>query len=298
MRRVLVLGVLLTGLALAAAGCGGDDDDVAGGTTSSTTAAVSCDKDSLDTVTPGKLTIGTDNPSFPPWFIGVKADSPWDPTTPPTKKGYEAAVAYEVAGQLGFSDADVEWIVVPFTQLFKPGEKNYDFDINQASYKPVRAKALDFSDSYYDVEQAVVSAKGSKIANAKTLAELKDAKLGAQLGTTSYDTILDVIDPTSEPSVYDTNNDAISALKAKQIDGIVVDYPTSIYMAFVQVPGGTIVGRLPRQSSSKEYFGLVTEKGSSLMPCLNEAIATLREDGTLEELEQKWIVGSAPPVLQ
>ena len=296
MRRWVLALLLLVGLGIAAARCGGDDDggNSAGGTTS----AASCEKDSLDLTTPGKLTIATDNPSFPPWFIGKKADSPWDPTTPPTKKGYEAQVAYAVADKLGFADDEVVWKVAPFTTLFKPGSKDYDFDINQVSYSPVRAKAVGFSDSYYDVEQAVVTYKGSKIANAKSLADLKDAKLGAALGTTSYDTITEVVKPSQDPSVYDTNNDAISAIKAKQIDGIVVDYPTSLYMSAVQVPNGLIVGRLPRATSSKEHLGLVTTKGSPLIPCLNQALASLRTDGTLKQLQQKWIIGSAPPVLQ
>src|SRR6476661_2321509 len=147
MRRLLALPVLVTGLALLAAGCGGSSSDGSAGSTTSTTAA-SCDKASLELVKPGQLTIATDNPSFPPWFIGKKADSPWDPTTPPTKKGYEAAVAYAVAKKLGFSDAEVKWTVQQFTQLFKPGAKDYDFDINQVSYSPKRAQAVGFRDSY------------------------------------------------------------------------------------------------------------------------------------------------------
>jgi polar amino acid transport system substrate-binding protein len=300
--RKLLLALALV-LALVAAGCGGDDDDgEAGGdttgTTASSTTGPSCDKASLDLKTPGSLTIATDNPSFPPWFEGPKKDEPWDPTTTPTKKGYEAEVAYAVAKQLGFTDEEVEWTVVPFNSLFRPGTKDFDFDINQVSYSPERAKALDFSDSYYEVEQALVSTKGSKIAGAKTLAELEDAKLGAQIGTTSYDTITDVIKPSPKPNVYDTNNDAVSALKGKLIDGIVVDYPTSLYMANVQVPNGTIVGRVASAAGSDEHFGLVTEKGSSLVPCLNQAIAALQQDGTLDRLEKKWVTGSAPPVLQ
>jgi polar amino acid transport system substrate-binding protein len=297
-RRLVLALFLAVALSGVAAGCGGDDNEPSADTTASTTAAAACDKASLDVVKPGKLTVATDNPAFPPWFEGTKKDDPWDPTTTPTKKGYEAQVAYGVAKKLGFSDADVVWTVVPFNSLFRPGQKDFDFDVNQVSYSPVRAKAVGFSESYYDVEQALVSTKGSKVANAKSLADLKDAKLGAQIGTTSYDTITEVIEPGPKPQVYDTNNDAISGLKAKQIDGIVVDYPTSLYMAAVQVPNGLVVGRLPRIKGAPEHFGLVTEKGSSLIPCLNKAIASLRQDGTLEQLRKKWIVGSAPPVLQ
>lgn len=299
-RRLLALPLLLAGLALAAAGCGGSSDDSAGGTTptGSTTATPKCDKASLELVNPDQVTIATDNPSFPPWFIGKQADSPWDPTTTPTKKGYEAAVAYAVAHKLGFTDAEVKWTVQQFTQLFKPGAKDYDFDINQVSYNPKRAQAVGFSDSYYPVEQAIVSTEGSKIAKAKTLADLKDAKFGVQIGTTSADVLNATVHPSKEPSVYSNSNDVVAALKGGQVDGVVVDYPTSLYMAYVQVPHGTIVGRLPRAPGAPEHFGLVTAKGSALIPCLNKALSELRADGTLKQLQNQWINGSAPPVLQ
>jgi polar amino acid transport system substrate-binding protein len=296
MRRSLLALLLVSGLAIAAAGCGGDDNNSASGTTS--TSAASCDKQSLDLTAPGKLTISTSNPSFPPWFIGAKPDTPWDPTTTPTKKGYEAAVAYAVAKQLGFSDADVQWQPHEFEQLFKPGSKDYDFAINQVSYSPKRAQAVGLSDSYYPVSQAVVTYKGSKIANAKSLADLKDAKFGVQLGTTSADVLDSSVKPTKEPSVYSNSNDVVSALKAKQVDGIVTDYPTSLYVSAVQVPNGLIIGLLPRSSDDPEHLSLLTAKGSPLIACLNRALATLRSDGTLAQFEQKWIVGSAPPVLQ
>jgi len=287
-RKALTLLVLAAGLLLAA-GCGSDDNESAGGTTEPT---ASCDKASLDLVNSGQLTIGTDNPAFPPWFEGTKEFDPWDPTTEPTKKGYEQEVAYGIAKELGFTDDEVKWTVVPFNQSFRPGPKKFDFDINQISYLPERAEAVDFSDSYYDVEQAVVTVEGSKIADAKSVADLKDAKLGAQIGTTSLEMIGSTIEPSSEASVYDTNNDAISALKAKQIDGIVVDFPTALYMANVQLDNGKVVGRLP--AGEGEYFGVVLEKDSGLTDCVNETIATLRDDGTIDQLEQKWLAGGAP----
>ncbi len=298
MRRALLSALALSTLAVAAAACGGSSSGSGTTSTTGSTQAASCSKSTLELTTPGKLTIATDNPSFPPWFIGKKADSPWDPTTTPTKKGYEAGVAYAVAHKLGFTDPEVVWKVQQFTQLFKPGSKPYDFDINQVSYNPKRAKAVGFSDSYYDVEQAVVSYKGSKIANAKSLADLKDAKLGYQLGTTSGDAISETIKPSSSPSVYSNSNDVVSAIKAHQVDGIVVDYPTALYMAGVQVPNGLIVGRLPSTGGQQEHFGLVTAKGSSLIPCLNKALSQLRADGTLKQLQQKWINAGGPPVLQ
>ena len=292
MRKAVLLLVLGAGLLLAA-GCGGDDDDngdAASGTT--TTAEASCDKESLDLVNAGQLTIGTDNPAFPPWFEGTKEFDPWDPTTTPTKKGYEQETVYAIAEKLGFTDAEVKWTVVPFNQSFRPGPKSFDFDINQISYLPARAEAVDFSDSYYDVEQAIVTVEGSKIADAGSIADLKDAKLGAQIGTTSLDAINDTIQPSGEPSVYDTNNDAVSGLKAKQVDGIVVDFPTALFMSAVQLNDGKVVGRLAADGS--EYFGVVLEKDSSLTECVNEAIQKIKDDGTLEELEQKWLAGSAP----
>ena len=294
MRKPL-LALLLVLMALAAASCGGDDDEGTTGAAGDTTESIeaSCEKDSLQTVTPGQLTIGTDNPAFPPWFEGTKQFDPWDPTTEPTKKGYEQETAYAVAEELGFTDDEVKWVVVPFNNAFKPGAKDFDFDINQISYKQERATAVDFSDSYYDVEQAVVALEGNKIAGAKSIADLKDAKLGAQVGTTSLEAINTVIDPAAEASVYDTNNDAISALKAKQIDAIVVDFPTALYMAAVQIEGGKVVGRLPAQEGS-EYFGMVLEKDSPLTECVNDALQRVREAGTLDELEQKWLAGSAP----
>jgi polar amino acid transport system substrate-binding protein len=290
MRRLLLALPLVLVLAFAAAACGGDDNGSAEGTT--TEAAASCDKDSLQTVNAGQLTIGTDNPAFPPWFEGKKAFDPWDPTTPPTKKGYEAETAYAIAHELGFTDDEVKWTVVPFEQSFRPGQKTFDFDINQISYLPARAKNVDFSDSYYDVEQALVAFESNPISMAKTVADLKKYKLGAQIGTTSLTTINDTIQPDKEPSVYTTNNDALSGLKAKQVDGVVVDFPTALYMAAVQLKGGKVVGRFA--ADGKEYFGVVLAKDSPLTKCVDEALARVKEAGTLDKLQQKWLGGSAP----
>jgi polar amino acid transport system substrate-binding protein len=290
MRKLLLAALLLAFLAVLAGGCGGDDDDAA-----EPTQAISdrCEEDSAELVTPGQLTIGTDNPAFPPWFEGKKRFEPWDPTTAPTKKGYEAEVAYGIARELGFADAEVKWTVVPFNQAFRPGPKKFDFDINQISYKSERAEAVDFSDSYYDVEQAIVAFDSNQIARAKSLADLKEYKLGAVVGTTSLDAINERIEPGREPSVYDTNNDVVAALKAKQIDGAAVDFPTALYMSAVQLDDGTVVGRLAAEEGG-EYFGVVLEKDSPLTECVNEAIASLHDDGTIERLQQKWLGGSAP----
>jgi polar amino acid transport system substrate-binding protein len=304
-RKVLALLLLVAVLGVTAA-CGSDDDESATEPTIPSTPAETgaaettaeepdpCAKDELGTVVDGSLTIATDNPAFPPWFQDAEG-APWDPTTPATGLGYEAAVAYAVAEQLGFAQDEVRWVVVPFNNIFRPGPKDFDFDINQFSYLPERDEAVDFSDSYYDVEQAVVTLKGSDFASAGSLADLQGAKLGAQVGTTSYNAIVDLIQPSQDPAVFDTNNDAITALKNGQIDGIVVDFPSTGYITAVQVPNATVVGRLP---AGEEYFGLVFEEGNPLRDCANAAIAALREDGSIEQFQEEWINTSAPPVLE
>jgi len=301
MRKPLGLLLLVALLAVTAA-CGGDDEETtpeATPTEETDTAAATeeadpCAKEELVTVVDGSLTIATDDPAFPPWFQDEQG-APWSPTSPPTGLGYEAAVAYAVAGQLGFSEDEVRWVVVPFNNVFRPGPKDFDFDINQVSYRPARDQAVDFSDSYYDVEQAVITLKNSEFADAESLADLAGAELGAQVGTTSYDAIIEVIQPEEDPAVYDRNIDAITALRNGQIDGIVVDFPTSLYITAVQVPNATVVGRLP---AGEEYFGLVFEEGNPLRDCANEAIAALRSDGTIEQIQEDWINASAPPVLE
>jgi polar amino acid transport system substrate-binding protein len=294
--RVRKLAAPFLFLALAAGGCGGSSNEPsAGGTT--TTAAVSCDKSDLNLVNGGYLTVGTDNPAYPPWF-GGKESAPWKVSDPNSGQGFESAVAYAVAKQLGFAKADVQWVVVPFNTSFAPGKKKFDFDINEISYTPARAKAVSFSNSYYDVNQAVVGLKSKPIAKATSTADLKPYKLGAQLGTTSYDYIVKTIKPSQKPSVFDTNDAAVQALKNKQIDGLVVDLPTAFYVTAAQVPDSEIVGQFPT-SGTPEHFGMVFAKGNSLVKCVNDAIAALESDGTLAALQQKWLAKVAgAPVLK
>jgi polar amino acid transport system substrate-binding protein len=298
MRKLLPLLAALL-LALVAAGCGGDDEDEAAApATTAETAAASddCAKENLDLVTAGKLTIGTDNPAFPPWFGGPEK-APWKISDPRSGQGFESAVAYAVADELGFGRGEVEWIVVPFNNSFRPGPKNFDFDINQISYSDERAQAVDFSDSYYDVNQAVVALNSSKIADAKSIADLKEAKLGAPVGTTSYQYIVDNVKPSQQPGVYDTLNDGVSALKAKQIDGLVVDLPTAFFITAAQVENSKIVGQFPA-AGEQERFGMVFEKDSSLVDCVNDALAALKDDGRLDEIQQEWLSDKASaPVL-
>jgi polar amino acid transport system substrate-binding protein len=278
-------------LAILAAGCGGSSNEASSDTTG-TAAAASCDKGSLNLVKAGQLTVGTDNPAFPPWFGGAEK-APWKVSNPYSGQGYESAVAYAVANKLGFAKSEVKWIVVPFNTSFAPGAKKFDFDINQISFKPARATAVDFSDSYYDVNQSLVVVKGTPIASATSIAALKPYKFGAQLGTTSYDYIVKNIKPSKKPAVFDTNDAAVAALKNKQIDGLVVDLPTAFYISAVQVPQGKILGQFPTVGTP-EHFGMIFEKGNSLVTCVNEALTKLRTDGTLTSLQAKWLQADAP----
>jgi len=296
MRRLaaLALVALLAGLA---AGCGGSEKS--SGTTSST-GANACSKDQLNLVDSGQLTVATGNPAYPPWFEGgTPKGSSWKINDPDNGKGYESAVTYAVAKQLGFTKSEVNWIAVPFNQTYKPGPKSFDFAIEQISYNPQRAKAVAFSNSYFDENQSVVALQGTPIATATTFAQLKKYKLGAQIGTTSYQYIVGNIKPDEKPAVYDNLNDVITALSNHQIDGLVTDFPGAYYIADVQLDNGTIVGRLPT-IGAEEHFGMTFEKGNSLVGCVNRALAALKQDGTLQQLEQQWITGKAkaPPITQ
>ena len=254
--------------------------------TESSAPATQCTKESLETLAAGKLTIGTDSPAYGPWFVD---------DNPSNGQGYESAVAYAVAEKLGFAAEDVVWTVAPFSTVIAPGDKAFDFDINQVSITEERKAAVDFSSGYYDVNQAIITIKGSKIANAKLLSELKDAKLGAQVGTTSYNTIVDVIKPNEEPSAFDSNDIAKQALANGQIDGLVVDLPTAFYITAVELDGGLIVGQFTT-SGGGEQFGLVLNKGSKLTSCVSQAVDALRADGTLMSIQQQWLadVTNAP----
>jgi polar amino acid transport system substrate-binding protein len=240
-------------------------------------------------ITDGVLTIGTDDPAYGPWF---------DNNDPSNGKGYEGAVAYAVAKQLGYSADKVKWVKVPFNKVIQPGCKDFDFDINQVSITDERKKAVDFSTGYYDVTQAVITVKGSKIANAKTIADLKGAKLGAQVGTTSYATITDVIKPTQAAAVFDTNDVAKQALSNGQIDGLVIDLPTAFYITAVDLKNGLIVGQLPAQAGG-EQFGLVLSKGSKLTKDVSAAVDALRADGTLAKIADQYLANTVgAPVLK
>ena len=265
-RAVVGLAVALAGLAACA-----PQDQPAPAVSSA--GANPCAKDQLTTLTAGKLTIGTDKPAYAPWFVDD------DPTN---GKGYESAVAYAVAERLGFPAAEVTWVVVPFTNAYAPGAKTFDFDINQVSITEARRKAVDFSSGYYDVAQTVITTGKSPIAKATSIAALKDAKLAAQVGTTSYTAITDQIQPSKKPAVYDTNDLAVQALKNGQVDGIVVDLPTAFYITAAQLDDGVIVGQLPTAAGA-DQFGLVLAKGSALTACVSQAVDALRGRRDLDQ---------------
>ena len=251
------------------------------------------------TVTEGQLTIGTDNPAFPPWFGGGTKTSKWKINDPSTGKGYESAVAYAIAKRLGYSKAKVKWTYVPFNKSFAPGAKTFDFDINQISITPARAKVVSFSTSYYDVNQAIVVNKGTKIAAVRGIKGLRSYKLGAQLGTTSYAFIKSTIRPSQQPAVFPTNAGAVLALKNKQIDGLVVDLPTAFYVTAVQVPNGKILGQFENKGKATDSFGVVLAKGNPLTACVNTAIKALRANGTLKNLQRIWLAkATGAPILK
>jgi polar amino acid transport system substrate-binding protein len=239
-----------------------------------------CDPENLTLREPGTLTIGTDSPAYEPWFVDN------DPTN---GRGYESAVAYAVAEELGFSPDQVRWVTVPFNTSYAPGPKKFDFDINQISITPAREKVVDFSDGYYQAAQAVVALEGTAGAEATSLDDLRGLRLGAQTGTTSLTAIRDVIRPDQDPAVFEDTNAAKQALQNDQLDAILADLPTAFYISAVEIPKSTIVGQFQPETGQQEEFGMLFEKGSELVPCVDAALATLREDGALEQIEQRWL---------
>jgi len=264
----------------------------------SQTATASCSKASLPLVQAGTLTIGTDNPAFPPWFGGGEHSKPWKFNDPATGKGYESAVAYAIARRIGFARNQVKWVVVPFATSFAPGKKKFDILLNQVSFSPQRAKNVNFSHSYYDVNQAVVTLKGKPISSVKTIAGLKPFKLGAPIGTTSFEVITKRVKPDQQAAVFDTLNDGVNALRNGTIDGLVVDLPTGFFVTAAQVKNSKIVGQFPAVGAG-EHFGVVSGKGNPVTACVNQALVKLRADGTLRRLERTWLgAGAGAPFLK
>ncbi|MFF5755507.1 ABC transporter substrate-binding protein [Streptomyces longwoodensis] len=288
LRRAVV--AVTVALLATAVGCAPQPEESTNASPSGSTASTACAPGKLATRTSGKLTVATDEPAYEPWFKDDK---------PANGQGYESAVAYAVAQRLGYDKSAVVWQSVPFNKAFAPGEKTFDFDVNQVSISDERKKAVDFSSGYYDVRQAVIALKGTKAARAKSIADLKGLKLGAQVGTTSLDYIDDVVRPTHQAAVYAKNDQAKSALRNGQVDAIVTDLPTAFYITAAEVTDGTIVGQFENKAGTPEQFGLVLDKGSALTSCVTTAVDALRKDGTLARLEQQWLSDAVDaPVLK
>jgi polar amino acid transport system substrate-binding protein len=256
----------------------GATSSASGGTASA--AAASCSNAAIqpDLNTKGQLTVATDSPVYAPWF---------ENNQPANGQGYESAVAYAIAARLGFSKAQVKWVVEPFDSSYAPGPKKFDFDINEISYSAQRAQAVSFSNSYYDVQQSLIALKGSAIVTSHSPAELKSYVFGDQIGTTSLAFINSAIQPTQTPKVFNTLNDVAQALATKQIAGFVTDTPTAQYITSSgEIPKSVMVGQFP---STGEHYGLLFSKGDPLVSCVNQALATLTSNGTLAALQKKYL---------
>ncbi|MFO6452340.1 MULTISPECIES: transporter substrate-binding domain-containing protein [unclassified Aeromicrobium] len=288
MKRSL-LAVPLALLLSVAAACGPADDSDDASSDSTAGATADCAVDQLPLVKSGTLTIATDDPAFEPWFVD---------NDPSNGKGFESAVAYAVAEQMGFERDQVEWTKVPFNTSYQPGKKAFDFDINQISITKDRQQAVDFSEPYYSAAQAIIVRSDSKFADAKSLDDFRTASLGAQIGTTSLKAI-ESLETQDAPLVYDDTTKAALALANGQVDGIVADLPSAFYLVAAELEDATIAGQFDFDGGEPEQFGLLLEKGSELTSCVDEAVTALTEDGTLADLEQEWLAESQDvPVLK
>ena len=269
-----------------------------GGSSSSDTTAVASDAAGAGnecttgkTVADGVLTIGTGSPAYGPWVVDDKPES---------KQGFEAAVAYAVAEELGYSDANVKWVRTTFDEAIQPGKKNFDFNLQQYSITDERKQTVSFSDGYYITNQAIVGLTDSAAKGVTTLAAIKKLKLGAQAGTTSLDYINNVIKPDTEPFVYDDNAGAKAALQAKQIDAAIFDLPTALYVSAVEIEGSSVLGQFPADATAKaDEFGLVFDLDNPLVSCVNTALAAIKESGSLAEITSTWLSSKAEiPVIK
>ncbi|WGX98380.1 ABC transporter substrate-binding protein [Nocardioides sp. L-11A] len=276
-RVVTPVAAVLLATAVAACAPAEDEPEEQSGKSAS---ADECAVADLPLVQDGMLTVGTDTPAYEPWFVDN------DPTN---GEGFESAVAYAIAEELGFTKDQVTWVTVPFNNSYKPGKKDFDFDINQISVNPEREKAVDFSDGYYSAAQAVIVLEDSPAAKATSLADLATFKIGAQTGTTSLTAIRDVIKPQQDPLVFQNTNNAKQAMLNGQVDAIIADLPTAFYISAAEIENSTLLGQFQYDGGEPEEFGLLFEQGNQLLPCVNGAIAALQEDGTLADIEQKWL---------
>ncbi len=283
MRRttLAIVSALALGLALLA-GCGGKKSSSSSGGEGTTATASSCTPSKMQTHDAGELTIATDKPAYPPYF---------EDDEPANGEGFESAVGYAIGEQLGYPKAKIKWTVEPFDSSYAPGPKNFDFDLNEISVTPTREKAVDFSVPYYSANQAVVALDGSEAAKAKSLADLKDTKIGVQINTTSLSAVDEEIEPSSKPEVFNSSGDVVTALKNGQVEAVVVDLPTALYLTAAQVENATIVGQFGKAEG--EEWGALLGKGSSLTACVSGAIEALEESGELEKITQRWMSQAA-----
>jgi len=291
-RRHVAALLAAAALPLTVAACGSDDDSdsstTAAAGTGTTASADVCAKENLALVNDGQLTVATDRPAYPPYF---------EDDDPTNGRGFESAVAYAIARQLGFERGEVRWVIEPFNSSYAPGPKKFDFDVNQISISPERQRAVDFSSPYYTAPQAVVALNDSDAARATSLDDLKDVQIGVQIGTTSLDAVREQIDPSQETKVFNDSNDVVRALKQGQVDAVVVDLPSAFYLTAAQVPEAAIVGQF--EAPGGDAWGALLQRDSELTACVSRAVDALRADGTLERLEQQWMGEAAgAPELQ
>ena len=278
MRRIMITAAIAAlGAGLAACGSSGSGATSSGTTASAAPASCTYAGVQKELYSKGVLTVATDKPAYPPWF---------EDNNPASGKGYESAVAYAVAKQLGFKTSQVKWAYEPFNDAYAPGPKKFDFDINEVSVTRQRATAVTFSTSYYDVQQALVALKGTPIVTKHSPAELKTYIFGDQVGTTSLAFINSAIQPAQTPKVYETLNDVKQALQTHQIAALVTDTPTAQYISSSEIPHSVMVAQFP---SSGEHYGLLFAKGNPLVTCVNKALATLKSNGTLAALQKKYL---------
>lgn len=278
MRRFLVLAATVA-LAGGLTACGTSSSSTPSGSGSTSAALTSCTKAGMAHLLykPGVLTVGTDTPAYTPWFVN---------NSPSNGKGYESAVAYAVAKQLGFTNSQVTWVHEPFNSVYAPGPKAFDFDINEVSYTAQRAQAVTFSNSYYPVQQSIVALKDDPIVTKHSSAQLKSYLYGDQIGSTGLAYINSDIQPTRTPKVFNTLALAATALEAHRFDALITDTPTAQYMASYQLKHAVLVAQFPAVG---EHYGLVFAKGNKLVTCVNKALATLSSNGTLAALQHQWL---------
>lgn len=244
-----------------------------------------CRKDRLTTLYAGVFTFGTDQPAYPPWYIG---------DNPANGEGFESALAYVVAGKLGYAAEEVRWVRVPFSEAIAAGPKSFDANLSQFSITEQRRAAVDFSSSYFEVSQAVITVKSSPASHARNVSDLRGFRLGAQVGSTSHSAAT-AVGGDGAVAAYNTNGDAKLALGSGEIDALVADLPTAFAVAS-ELRDGMIVGQLPHGSADAEQLGIVLDKGSPLTACVSSIVDSLRNDGTLARLQDTWLTdaGKAP----